>query len=798
MSRVLVIATPAGERRLTLAELPVRIGTGDAADIRVPGPVTGEVIGLVGCLDDRPFLQSTGVAAATLAVNGEPAAATRWLGDGDVITAGALRIVCRAAPDTLRFEVSYADAGYATLPPMAPGVSPEQPLSPAARAARAAARPRRAWPWLVYGGLLVLGAAALHLLTARAVRVDVEPAVAGIDIRGSWLPVRIGGRFLLRPGNYEVRLSAEGYEPLSQAITVGDASSQEFRFTLQKLPGRIFIDADPAVPLHVTIDGRDVSPGDGGGFTVAAGSRALRVTADRYLPFATTLDVEGRGVEQRVAANLDPNWADVTVSSEPPGAAIMAGAESLGTTPATVAVTAGSTALELRKDGFKPWRQALAVTAGQRIELPLVRLQETDGLLSVVSVPPGAAVTIDGRYRGTTPAEVEITPGRSHEVIVAKPGFETVTRSVEVERRKSASLRLELAERVGIVRIVSDPADAELWVNGVRRGSASQELSLPAVVQKIEIRKEGLAPFRTEVTPRPGLPQLVEARLLTPEQAVLAAVPQTLTTKQGLALRLVGPGEFEMGAPRREQGRRPNETQRRVRITRRFYIGTREITNREFREFKPNHTSGAEKYKELAGAEHPVVMLSWEDAASFCNWLSDRDGLPPAYAMREGTLRLAGPATNGYRMPTEAEWEWASRYNGGGGARRYPWGDQMPPAAGSGNFADQSARGILPNVLSSYDDGQPVTAPAGSYRPSPLGLSDIGGNAAEWVSDIYTVFSPVAEAVVDPIGPATGQYHVIRGSSWRSASISELRLAYRDFGDQGRLDVGFRIARYAD
>lgn len=122
----------------------------------------------------------------------------------------------------------------------------------------------------------------------------------------------------------------------------------------------------------------------------------------------------------------------------------------------------------------------------------------------------------------------------------------------------------------------------------------------------------------------------------------------------------------------------------------------------------------------------------------------------------------------------------------------------MPPEPDSGNFADQSARGFVANVLSDYNDGYPVTAPVGRFRPSPLGIFDLGGNVAEWMNDRYTVYGSGAEVLVDPQGPDTGQYHVIRGSSWRQASISELRFAFRDFGDQGRLDVGFRLARNAD
>jgi formylglycine-generating enzyme required for sulfatase activity len=194
----------------------------------------------------------------------------------------------------------------------------------------------------------------------------------------------------------------------------------------------------------------------------------------------------------------------------------------------------------------------------------------------------------------------------------------------------------------------------------------------------------------------------------------------------------------------------------------------------------------------------PAVGVSWNAAAAYCNWLSEQEGLPPAYQKDGDSYVPVKPMTKGYRLPTDAEWEFVARYAGGGKFRRYPWGDALPVKAASGNYADAAARIAIQDVIPDYDDGFAASAPVGKFPPDTLGLYDMGGNVAEWIHDYYTVSLDATQVAVDPLGPETGKSHVIRGSSWRQSSVTDLRLAARDFGDSVRNDVGFRIARYVE
>ena len=254
-----------------------------------------------------------------------------------------------------------------------------------------------------------------------------------------------------------------------------------------------------------------------------------------------------------------------------------------------------------------------------------------------------------------------------------------------------------------------------------------------------------------------------------------------------------------MGASRSEQGRRANEVIVPVTLTDPFLISTREVTNREFAQFRKNHDSGGDVHASLSADGNPVANVSWAQAIQYCNWLSKQEGLTPVYKEEFGQWVAIRPFPDGYRLPTEAEWVWAVRYGNKSKATKFNWGDKWPPPKDSGNFADRAAVDLVPSILPGFEDGYASTAPVGTFKPNGLGIIDGMGNVAEWVNDYYTVPTPgQTTPLKNPLGPEAGTNYVIRGSSWRHAGVTELRLSYRDYGSSPRTDVGFRIARNAD
>jgi formylglycine-generating enzyme required for sulfatase activity len=792
-------------RRFGAGDFPLALG-GPGADIVVPGLPGGEPSVFLALADGELYAQPQG--SARLSVGGLPVTASQWLRDGDELRLVATRIRVTWRGDRRYLQVQHLRLDPPTDPPALvvpardyrpPDAVGEELVRPAAFRPHSLplgpeVRPSRRPSLRVVLVALALVLGAAYLVAARVVEVRVEPEPERLSVRGR--PHLVWGRTrLLLPGRYTVSAELTGYRALEQVLVVGAERRQVARFALERLPGRLALQTTPADGVRVFVDGTERGTTPLAPLDVPTGDHEVVLRAEGYTAFTTRLTMAGGGELQTLPAALAPDRAPVSFVSEPAGAAVRVDGAVVGRTPVTVDLSSGTRTVEVALTGHKTAQRRIDVVAERPLSVPLFRLEPLPGRLSVTSEPQGAAVSVDGEFRGETPIEVTVSPGRSHALRLTKAGHDAAEASLTLGLDEARSLSLTLAPQLGEVEVTAVPADAEVVVDGESRGRVGQTLRLTAAPHEIEIRRSGFDSHRVTLTPRPGFPQTVRARLRSLQEPKPAG--PTRLSARGHELRLLSPGRFQMGASRREPGRRANETLREVELVRPTYLGVREVTNAQFRRFRPEHSSGRFGNYDLDADDLPVVQVTWEQAAEYCNWLSAQEGLAPVYAVRDGKLAPSAPVGTGFRLPTEAEWSRAARYPEGG-PLKYAWGAALPVRPRSGNYADESARPVVGVVLQGYDDRYPVSAPVGSFPPNALGFFDLGGNAAEWVHDVYSI--PPADAPLerDPLGPPPGELHVVLGSSYLQGTVTELRLSYRDYATKARPDVGFRVARYGE
>jgi len=313
----------------------------------------------------------------------------------------------------------------------------------------------------------------------------------------------------------------------------------------------------------------------------------------------------------------------------------------------------------------------------------------------------------------------------------------------------------------------------------------------PVRLKPVEKPKPKPAPPKTESpapTPQPQ-PKMV-ARVKNQQGS-----DEFLWLKDSSVMIRIPAGEFWMGSPEGE-GDNDERPQHKVYLSD-YYIDKHEVTNEQFERFvrAAGHQTDAERlgsgrvydkdsskwidrkgvswrtYYSYATRNHPVILVSWNDAKAYCDWA-------------------------GKRLPTEAEWEKAAR---GTDARQCPWGNSAPGSSRNGNFADEAAKREFPNwmIVSGYDDGYVRTAPVGTYPAgaSPYGCLDMAGNVWEWCSDWYGETYYGTSPSNNPQGPSSGSSRVLRGGSWYNCA-GLLRCAYRcGVGASSRDDGdGFRCS----
>jgi len=827
LSRVYFIRDADGERRAAEHDLPLRVGGTRCGGVCLPGLPPDQTVALLAISDGHAYVQPTGgdgpvdqSPSAQVFLNHARIERSAWLKSGDEVQVGEAVLRWTVKADQVFIDVRRIEASSAQHAPTPPSTAPaaasphddgEPPTAatpredgalppgaappPVPSAGRA--RPLRRLAAAVFA---VLALAALFVVVAAPVSLEITPEPDTASLDGFPPPAHVLGHYLALPGTYHVRAVRDGYRPLDEAVELTVGSRRKLQFELAELPGRVHVELAPAVSYRLLVDGTPATRADDGSWAIDRGDHRLHIETERYLPAETELAITGLGEEQTVAFTLSPAWADVHVASEPVGATVEVDGESIGETPLDAEIMHGKRKVVVSLAGHKTFTARPLVEAGAVLRFDDIVLAPSDGQLALTSTPPYATVSVDGAFKGITPGKLALTPDTEHVIVVSKAGFESVQRRVTVASEQETELEVALSASYGVIFLTSQPADADLLVDGKAAGKATQRLRLTTRAHALEVRKDGYVSRRLSITPQTDVSRSIDVELKTVEQARKERTPPTVTTAAGQVLRLVRPaGSFTMGASRRDAGRRANESARLVELTRPVYFGEREVTNAEFRRFRPSHDSGVDEDSRLGGDDQPVVAVSWDDAARYCNWLSKSDGLPAAYIEAGEHMVAVTPANTGYRLPTEAEWAYVARAYRRAQAVRYPWGDSYPPTARVGNFADARIADTLADVVPDYDDGYRATAPVASFPANPAGVHDMAGNVAEWTNDYYAVYTGKADTLVrDPVGPASGEHRVVRGSSWRHGSITELRASYRDYSREPRSDLGFRVARSAE
>jgi formylglycine-generating enzyme required for sulfatase activity len=414
--------------------------------------------------------------------------------------------------------------------------------------------------------------------------------------------------------------------------------------------------------------------------------------------------------------------------------------------------------------------------------------------LSVSANVDGAAVLVDGKKVGETPlSDAAVSPGQ-HRISIEKEGYEPYQKRVRIDRGRAVSLFVDLSEAGPVMArlyVEVTPEDARVRILNIGP-KFYQGMDLGPGRYHVEVSKEGYEADRRWVMLSAGEDENISVRLEPVKVAAPAPVqvrppvsrqPKgALTNNLGMKFVYIKPGSFMMGSPSSESGRDNDETQHRVTLTEGFYLQTTEVTQGQWERVMGSNPS----HFKNCGSDCPVEKVSWNDVQTFIQKLNQMEG------------------TGKYRLPTEAEWEYACRagsmtaiYTGSLVILGKNNGPALDPIAWYGGNSCVNYGGGYD--CSGWDDKQYQcskcgTQQVGRKKPNSWGLYDMHGNVWEWCQDWYGDYP--SGSMTDPEGPSSGAYRVNRGGSWSDVARG-CRSAIRFWYEPGyrRSLLGFRLAR---
>ena len=438
-------------------------------------------------------------------------------------------------------------------------------------------------------------------------------------------------------------------------------------------------------------------------------------------------------------------------------------------TPCSRELATGVATITMEKPRYGLRQDLVNITDDEGVMVIAWDLTPDFGWLDVTTDPPGLAVEVDGRrYRPAPGDSLVVEPGY-HEVRVNDPRYHPVSETVQVGRGGRYELCLVPEPRTGSLRVSaldpdSNAVAAELWLDGTAAGRT------PTLQTTVIGRHE--AELRGEAGRWYGTVEIAEGDTVLVLATISPHGGPAGANSLGMAMVRLDAGEFLMGSPPYERGRDRDEDRHQVRLTQPFLLAATETTQRQWQDLMGMNPSA------YAGDDLPVESVDWFAAVRFCNSLSSHEGLTPAYEIQGADQVRWLPDADGYRLPTEAEWEYACR---AGTTTRWASGDHA---------------GDLDRIAWHGGVSGGAPRPVSQLEPNAWGLYDMHGNVWEWCWNWSATYP--SRFVTDPTGPRGGKSRVIRGGAWDTGALS-CRSAEHNAAKPGLRGgmIGFRVARNA-
>jgi len=583
-------------------------------------------------------------------------------------------------------------------------------------------------------------------------------------------------------GDLKVAVGAYKFEP--KIIQITPLTPSLIEVVLEPSPGIVFGNTNPAEPETLwSIDDKPVHIGAQFKHELAPGNYALAVNSKFYKPYQELVQVQSLE-EVNVGINLVPIKGSMIIETIPTGANVIINDEVVGNSPIELDVEGGGYEVQLAKDGYETLIDAIEITNIASQAQRKYQLEPEASKLHIVAQPEDGVLLINGQEKGF--GDNSVYANREHRVLYQRDGFYPYSKTFKLKPGESKNIVIKLRPETGKVILSSRP-EANIYIDGVYRGAGSLTSTLPAIPHRVEFRKSGFRTVVKEIVPSGKRVSKINIQMLSEFEARRKEGVPLFVDTIGIQMLKYKMTAFTMGSPANEKGRRRNEFQIQVKFSGYVWVGRHEITEAQY--------SGFDNSK--GNTPYPVTDVTWNEAALYCNWLSEQEGLRSFYFVKNGRVVGSDKKSNGYRLPSEAEWEWLAKMAKRAIPTTYIWGNSSHIPKGAGNFGDASISGQQIFVLKGYDDGYADKAPVGSYKADRAGLYDMAGNVSEWVHDFHSHMPPPSLKIMrNYMGPARGVNHILKGGNFMTGKLKSLRPSYKEASEAASATIGFRIARY--